>query len=961
MGLRRNFVVAVTAVAVGVGGLLPVAAVADASPVANLYVGIANCSNSGTGTQARPYCSVQAAADVVQPGQSVIVGQGTYNGPVIISRSGTPDAPVVFRSPVGTAPSDVQKYVIQQTGTGSAAAVTLSGVHDVSVIGLTAKHAAGTDGFDVVGSTGVTFDGDITSQPLRTSPATTAAGFSVDGGSSGVSITRSLTSAGSGYGVALAAGARQVTLASSVLDLDRAGGLAATGVTGLVVTGDTVLADGCAPGVSVAGTSSATLEDNAMTATAPTGNPVCAATPLVTVSADAAPTVTTAYNALNSSAPRVDYAWAGTDYATAAALAAGVPGQAAADIDVPAADIRTAYPAEGSPLIDSADPHAPGVTNQDFFGNPRSADDPHEANTGGGSVDRGAFELQSVLTLTPGYDPASAAGVVPLHLAVTAVPTDSWGETVATTVDFGDGSGAQPVVGGTIAHSYGTPGRYVATTTATNADGQVKRFSQDVAVGTPAAPGLTLTAAPLGGDSNPPLYSPDSAGFTLSTGGDDWEIASGLLTFGDGSTGGTPLADTVEHEYPHAGTYTATVTTTDLLGRTSTATTTITVGDEIQPLPPVRDYDSRSTGGTDKVAAHATVKLSISQLHASYAGVDGVYLTATVTNPKAAGHLIAYADGTTRPGVSLLNFAAGQTVPNLTLAPVGADDLVDFYNDSSGPIDLLVDTLGIEIGVTGTNSGSIGDTYSPVGPTRLLDTRDGTGAAKGPVAKNGTVRLDVAGHAGVPSDAAAVLLNVTTTDAKTAGHLTAYGDGTDNPGTSASNWVAGQTVSNLVLVRLSDGKADLLNASGGTVDFVADVVGYYHSYGTASVVVPTPPTRVLDTRDGTGTAGTIAKIGPKQHVKLQISGHTGVPATGATAAEVNVTAVSPAATGFLSLYPDGSPLPTASTLNYRAGHTVANASVAALGADGAVDVYNAGGSAVDVVIDLSGYYYAYTG
>jgi hypothetical protein len=253
----------------------------------------------------------------------------------------------------------------------------------------------------------------------------------------------------------------------------------------------------------------------------------------------------------------------------------------------------------------------------------------------------------------------------------------------------------------------------------------------------------------------------------------------------------------------------------------------------------------------------------------------------------------------------------------------------------------------------------IADTYSPVGPVRVLDTRNGTGAAKAPAAKNGNVTVAVAGHDGVPSDADAVLLNVATTDTKAGGHLTAYAHGQPDPGTSNSNWTAGQTVSNLVLVKLSDGKVALHNASGGTVDFVADLVGYYHNLGTASLVVPTAPARVLDTRNGTGTGGTVAKIGPKQHIKLQISGLDGVPSTGATAAELNLTAASPAANGYLTLYPDGVALPTASSLNYRAGHTVANSSVASLGSDGAINVYNGGSSPVDLVIDLSGYYYSY--
>jgi hypothetical protein len=289
------------------------------------------------------------------------------------------------------------------------------------------------------------------------------------------------------------------------------------------------------------------------------------------------------------------------------------------------------------------------------------------------------------------------------------------------------------------------------------------------------------------------------------------------------------------------------------------------------------------------------------------------------------------------------------------LAKAGSDGVIDFYNSSSGPIDLFVDTVGLEF-----NSAQNGDTYSPVGPTRILDTRDGTGAAKSPVVANGDLSLTVAGQNGVPSDARAALLNVVTTDTKATGHLTAYGHGIDRPGTSSSNWTTGQTVSNLVFVPLVDGKIVLHNGSGGTVDFVADLVGYYNNFGTASAYVPTTQTRVLDTRDGTGTSGRIAKIGAKQHIKVQIAGRYGVVATGATAAGLNITAVSPAAHGFLSVYPDSATVPTASSLNYPATRTVANSAVTPLPSDGAIDIYNGGTSPVDVLIDLSGYYYGYS-
>jgi hypothetical protein len=50
--------------------------------------------------------------------------------------------------------------------------------------------------------------------------------------------------------------------------------------------------------------------------------------------------------------------------------------------------------------------------------------------------------------------------------------------------------------------------------------------------------------------------------------------------------------------------------------------------------------------------------------------------------------------GTVRPGVSNLNFAVGQTVPNLVVAQVSASGTVTFFNGSSGSVQIIADVSG---------------------------------------------------------------------------------------------------------------------------------------------------------------------------------------------------------------------------------------------------------------------------
>ena len=60
-----------------------------------------------------------------------------------------------------------------------------------------------------------------------------------------------------------------------------------------------------------------------------------------------------------------------------------------------------------------------------------------------------------------------------------------------------------------------------------------------------------------------------------------------------------------------------------------------------------------------------------------------------------------------------------------------------------------------------------------------------------------------------------------------AGWLTAWPSGQPKPVASNLNYVAGQTVANLVVVAVGeDGVVDLFS-SGGPVDVVADVAGWY--------------------------------------------------------------------------------------------------------------------------------------
>jgi len=176
-------------------------------------------------------------------------------------------------------------------------------------------------------------------------------------------------------------------------------------------------------------------------------------------------------------------------------------------------------------------------------------------------------------------------------------------------------------------------------------------------------------------------------------------------------------------------------------------------------------------------------------------------------------------------------------------------------------------------------------------PARVLDTRTGNGAAVAPVAARADLVLQVAGRGGVPATGvSAVVVNVTVTEPTAAGWVSAFADGSALPLVSNLNFVKNQTVPNLAVVPVgADGAIRLHNGSGGTVQLVVDIFGYYLA-GTPTkpgALATVSPARVLDTRTGNGAA--VATVAARADLVLQVAGRGGVPATGVSAVVVNVT------------------------------------------------------------------------
>ncbi|MFT3791121.1 MAG: S8 family serine peptidase [Rudaea sp.] len=337
-------------------------------------------------------------------------------------------------------------------------------------------------------------------------------------------------------------------------------------------------------------------------------------------------------------------------------------------------------------------------------------------------------------------------------------------------------------------------------------------------------------------------------------------------------------------------------------------------------------------------------------------GVKAVALNITATNPTRSSYVTAWPSGADQPIASNLNFSPGQTIANLVIIKVGDDGAVSLVN-GIGSADLIADVQGYF-----TDDADL----TAVQPARLLDTRtshttiDGNFAGEGALAAQVTRPLTVTGRdAELPaSGIGSVILNVTATNTTAAGHVTVWSTDNARPNASNLNFVANQTIPNLVIAQVgTDGAVSMFNSAGST-DLVADVMGWFP---TGSELTPLQPARLLDTRaNGATIDGQLARdgaVGAGQTKVLPVLGRGGVPASGVNAVVLNVTVTQPTHAGYITAWPTGSTQPIASNVNFVAGQTIPNLVIVKVGTGGDVSLFNAQ-SSTHLVVDVVGWFAA---
>jgi hypothetical protein len=370
-------------------------------------------------------------------------------------------------------------------------------------------------------------------------------------------------------------------------------------------------------------------------------------------------------------------------------------------------------------------------------------------------------------------------------------------------------------------------------------------------------------------------------------------------------------------------------------------------------LKPARITDTRAASGYPNAGKTLGVGGTLNVQVTGTGGVpasdvSAVVLNVTAVNPTVASFITVYPEGTTQPLVANLVLTAGADLGNLVTVSVGSQGGVTIFNQA-GSTDVVVDAEGYY-----TTSPEATGLYNPVNPARVF----GTSQVGGGIGAGASAAVTVTGNSlGVPTDASAVVANLTAADSSGPSYLSVYpapASGTPTPPTAANLiFGKGQVIGNRVIVPVgANGQIEVYNHTG-TVNVDVDLYGYYtgSSGELGAAFTPITPTRFTDTR--VGTNGTPISSDSSESFGFLVDD---IPAS-AVALASNVTAVAGAASGYLTIYPanDSTP-PIVGDIVFGANAVAQDFSLAPLTNSGSVKIFNSSADPVNIVIDAFGYF-----
>lgn len=370
---------------------------------------------------------------------------------------------------------------------------------------------------------------------------------------------------------------------------------------------------------------------------------------------------------------------------------------------------------------------------------------------------------------------------------------------------------------------------------------------------------------------------------------------------------------------------------------------------------PVRLADTRSNNGPP-IASGSFRCFTVTALGIP-SDAAAVVLNVTAAAYPSLGWLTVFPAGQPVPQTSTVNFDTTEyAMANGTIARIGTSGQVCVQvgtpNGIAGSAHVILDATGYVTSNGATEMPMLGS------PQRLVDTRAQGGAIASGQSRCFTMPSQ---QAGIPSDATAVILNVTAVGYLTQGWLTVYPNGQMVPPTSTVNFDPSEyAIANGAIMRLGDNgqvcvSVGTPNNVPGSAQVILDATGYLTATGLAQVAMLPAPVRLADTR-ANGAGPVVANGAPRC---FQVAHLDGIPAT-ATGVLVNVTAVGYHTPGWLTVFPNGQLLPATSTVNFDTSeYAIANGAIMRVGTNQQVCVSvgtpNGVAGVAHVIIDAVGY------
>ncbi|WP_051367059.1 S8 family peptidase [Hamadaea tsunoensis] len=422
-------------------------------------------------------------------------------------------------------------------------------------------------------------------------------------------------------------------------------------------------------------------------------------------------------------------------------------------------------------------------------------------------------------------------------------------------------------------------------------------------------------------------------------------------------TGGSSTATFTAAGSVVAGRYAITIIATGTV--THALSETLVVSDNkgtYYPVTPARILDTRSGLGTSPAAPmgpQSTISLQVTgRGGVAASGVSAVVLNVTATGATASSFLTVYPAGLPQPTTSSLNLVPGWTGANSVTVALGSGGKVNIYNHA-GSTHVIADVVGYYAAdSTVAATRGTGGEYQPVIPGRIFDSRTGPGTR---LAAGEAVSVGVDFGADTNPHIRALVVNVTAVSPSADGFLTTWNDTGVRPGTSTLNYKAGDVaVPNMAIVPVGTccgGYPSIAVYTLAASHVIVDVMGFFDDSTLGGLRFKAlTPVRIADTRQG----DPVPALGPDTTATVTAPGS--VATAGTEGLALNVTAVAPTASTFLSVWPSGIAgvgRPDVSNLNPAQGQIIPNAVYTLIGPADGFNVYNRAGR-TDVLVDVVG-------